>query len=71
MQYHYKIINVSMDEFGNRNYLEDKLNELSQKGWELVTAVNQQGIGSTPYNILGIMSKCDFIFKKPVGFRYQ
>jgi len=58
---------MSVDKLENENYLADKLNELSQKGWELVSAVNQQRLGSTPYNILGVVNRCIFIFKKPVG----
>ncbi len=67
MYYEYKTLALHGDELDNScEKLTKKLNEVGKKGWELVSVLSQNGLGSSQYNILGITQKQFLVFKRQV-----
>jgi hypothetical protein len=65
VQYEYKILSIGNDEFGNKcERLTFKLNELGKTGWEFVSIISQQGLGTSSYNLLGITQRQWLVLKR-------
>lgn len=67
MQYEYKTLSVTNDEASNLcEGLTAKLNQVGKQGWELVSIISQNGLGSSAYNIFGITQKQFLILKRAI-----
>lgn len=67
MQYEYKTLPVTNDETGNLcKALTAKLSQAGKQGWELVSILSQNSLGSSPYSILGITQKQFLILKRVI-----
>lgn len=67
MQYEYKTLPISNDEIGSScDGLAGKLNQMGKYGWELVSIISQNGLGSSSYNILGITQKQFLVLKRSI-----
>lgn len=67
MQYEYKISPVTNDGTSNLcGSLTVKLNQAGKQGWELVSIISQNSLGSSSYNILGMLQKHFLVLKRPV-----
>lgn len=64
MQYEYKTIAITNDEIGDG--LTARLNQMGMQGWELISILSKNGLGSTSYNILGITQKQFMIMKRAI-----
>lgn len=68
MQYEYKTIPVTNDETSNLcEGLTGKLNRVGKQGWELVSVISQNRLGSSSYNILGITQKQFLVLKRAIA----
>lgn len=65
MQYEYKIVAITNDEIGDG--LTTKLNKMGMQGWELISILSKNGLGSSSYNILGITQKQFLIMKRMIS----
>lgn len=67
MQYEYKTLPVTNDETCNLcDGLTAKLNQVGKQGWELVSIISQNGLGSSSYNIFGITQKQFLVLKRAI-----
>lgn len=67
MQYEYKTLSVTNDEASNLcEGLTAKLNQVGKQGWELVSIISQNSLGSSSYNIFGITQKQFLILKRAI-----
>lgn len=67
MYYEYKTLPLQGDELDNScEGLIAKLNEIGKSGWELISILSQNGLGSSPHNIFGITQKQFLVLKRPV-----
>lgn len=68
MYYEYKTLPLHGDELDNScEGLIDKLNEIGKSGWELISILSQNGLGSSPHNIFGITQRQFLVLKRPVA----
>lgn len=68
MYYEYKTLPLYGDELDNScEGLIDKLNEIGKSGWELISILSQNGLGSSPHNIFGITQRQFLVLKRPVA----
>lgn len=68
MRYEYKTVPITGEELGNQcDGLAVKLNKFGSNGWELVSILSQHGLGSSPYNLLGITQKQLLVLKRLVA----
>ena len=68
MQYEYKTLSVTNDEASNLcEGLTAKLNQVGKQGWELVSIISQNGLGSSSYNIFGITQKQFLVLKRAIA----
>lgn len=68
MQFEYKTLPLhggELDDSGEG--LTAKLNEIGKSGWELVSVLSHNGLGSSPYNVFGITQKQFLVLKRPVA----
>lgn len=65
MQYEYKTVAITNDEIGDG--LTVKLNKMGIQGWELISILSKNGLGSSSYNILGITQKQFLIMKRMIS----
>lgn len=65
MQYEYKTVTITNDEIGDG--LTIKLNKMGMQGWELISILSKNGLGSSSYNILGITQKQFLIMKRMIS----
>lgn len=65
MQYEYKTVTITNDEIGDG--LTTKLNKMGMQGWELISILSKNGLGSSSYNILGITQKQFLIMKRMIS----
>lgn len=65
MQYEYKKVAITNDEIGDG--LTAKLNKMGMQGWELISILSKNGLGSSSYNILGITQKQFLIMKRMIS----
>lgn len=65
MQYEYKTVTITNDEIGDG--LTTKLNKMGMQGWELISILTKNGLGSSSYNILGITQKQFLIMKRMIS----
>lgn len=67
MQYEYKTMSIGSNEIDNScQGLMGRLNEAGKSGWELVSILSHQSIGSSPYNLLGMRQKQFLVLKRPL-----
>lgn len=67
MQYEYKTLPISNDEISNLcEGLMAKLNQVGKQGWELISIISQNGLGSSSYNIFGITQKQFLVLKRAI-----
>lgn len=67
MQYEYKTIAITNDEIGiSCDGLTTRLNQMGIQGWELISILSKNGLGTTSYNILGITQKQFLILKRAI-----
>lgn len=67
MQYEYKTLPVTSDEiYPMGEGLTKKLNQIGKQGWELVSILSQNGVGSSSYNIFGITQKQFLLLKRAI-----
>lgn len=68
MHYEYKMLPLHDDEFDNScERLTAKLNQISKSGWEFVSILSQNKLGSSLHNIFGITQKQFLMFKRPLS----
>lgn len=68
MQFEYKTLLLhggELDDSGEG--LTAKLNEIGKSGWELVSVLSQNGLGSSLYNVFGITQKQFLVLKRPIA----
>lgn len=65
MQYEYKTVAITNDEIGDG--LTAKLNKMGMQGWELISILSKNSLGSSSYNILGITQKQFLIMKRMIS----
>lgn len=67
MQFEYKTLPLHGGELDNSgDGLTVKLNEIGKSGWELVSVLTQNGLGSSPHNVFGITQKQFLVLKRAI-----
>lgn len=65
MSYEYKVLSMNNDSPTNlENQIEKNLNQMGDLGWEVVTILNQQGVGKSRYNLLGVTTQFYLVLKR-------
>ena len=65
-KFEYRTVILKGTDMTDSNHdLSERVNEYGKDGWELVSIVSQTGLGSSPYNLVGISQKNILIFKRP------
>lgn len=68
MYYEYKALPLHGNELENTcKGLTAVLNEMNKSGWEFVSILSHNGLGSSSLNIFGITQKQLLIFKRPLS----
>lgn len=66
MRYEYKTLTITNDKLENScKGLMAMLNHMASSGWELVSILSNHSLGSSQYNLFGIIQKQFLILKRP------